>query len=53
MLLCIPKKNTKEKNKVFVKREMTADVLATTFDTIDGDTSGLINSNVEWMHKII
>ena len=20
-----------------------------TFDTIDGDTSGLINSNVEWM----
>ena len=28
---------------------MTADVTATTFDTIDGDTSGLINSNVEWM----
>jgi hypothetical protein len=39
----------KEKKQVFIKQEMTADVTATTFDTIDGDTSGLINSNVEWM----
>ena len=39
----------KEKKQVFIKQEMTADVTADTFDTIDGDTSGLINSNVEWM----
>ena len=39
----------KEKKQVFIKQEMTADVLANTFDTIDGDTSGLINSNVEWI----
>ena len=38
----------KEKKQVFIKQEMTADVTANTFDTIDGDTSGLINANVEW-----
>jgi len=38
----------KEKKQVFIKQEMTADVTQDTFDTIDGDTSGLINSNVEW-----
>ena len=42
------RKIQKEKKQVFIKQEMTADVTADTFDTIDGDTSGLINSNVEW-----
>ena len=30
---------------------MTADITAQTFDTIDGDTTGMTNTNVEWMQE--
>ena len=41
----------KEKKQVFIKQQMTADITAQTFDTIDGDTTGMTNTNVEWMQE--
>ena len=41
----------KEKKQVFIKQQMTMDITADTFDTIDGDTSGMSNTNVEWMQE--
>ena len=41
----------KEKKQVFIKQQMTMDITAETFDTIDGDTSGMSNTNVEWMQE--
>ena len=41
----------KEKKQVFIKQQITNEtgISEAAFDTIDGDTSGLINTNVEWM----
>ena len=39
----------KEKKQVFIKQQMTMDITADTFETIDGDTTGMTNTNVEWM----
>jgi len=41
----------KEKKQVFIKQQMTMDITADTFDTIDGDTTGITNTNVEWMQE--
>ena len=41
----------KEKKQVFIKQKMTADITVDTFDTIDGDTTGMVNTNVEWMQE--
>ena len=41
----------KEKKQVFIKQQMTMDITADTFETIDGDTSGMSNTNVEWMQE--
>ena len=41
----------KEKKQVFIKQQMTMDITADTFDTIDCDTSGMSNTNVEWMQE--
>jgi acid phosphatase class B len=39
----------KEKKQVFIKQQVISDITADTFDTIDGDTTGMVNSNVEWL----
>jgi len=39
----------KEKKQVFIKQQVISDITAETFDTIDGDTTGMVNSNVEWL----
>ena len=39
----------KEKKQVFIKQQMTMDITQDTFETIDGDTTGMTNTNVEWM----
>ena len=41
----------KEKKQVFIKQQMTMDITADTFETIDGDTTGMTNTNVEWMQE--
>ena len=41
----------KEKKQVFIKQQMTMDITADIFDTIDGDTTGMSNTNVEWMQE--
>ena len=41
----------KEKKQVFIKQQMTMDITAETFDTIDGDSTGMSNTNVEWMQE--
>ena len=41
----------KEKKQVFIKQQMTMDITQDTFDTIDGDTTGITNTNVEWMQE--
>jgi len=41
----------KEKKQVFIKQQMTADITVDTFDTIDGDTTGMVNTNVEWAQE--
>jgi hypothetical protein len=43
----------KEKKQVFIKQQITNEtgISEAAFDTIDGDTSGLINTNVEWMQE--
>ena len=39
----------KEKKQVFIKQQVISDITQDTFDTIDGDTSGMVNTNVEWL----
>ena len=41
MLLCISKKNTKEKKQVFIKQQVLSEtgISEAAFDTIDGDTT--------------
>jgi len=39
----------KEKKQVYIKQQVISDITADTFDTIDGDTTGMVNSNVEWL----
>ena len=39
----------KEKKQVFIKQQVISDITQDTFDTIDGDTTGMVNSNVEWL----
>ena len=39
----------KEKKHVFIKQQVISDITQDTFDTIDGDTTGMVNSNVEWL----
>ena len=41
----------KEKKQVFIKQQMTMDITQDTFETIDGDTTGMTNTNVEWMQE--
>ena len=41
----------KEKKQVFIKQQMTMDITQDTFETIDGDTTGMTNTNVEWMRE--
>ena len=41
----------KEKKQVFIKQQMTMDITQDTFDTIDGDTTGITNTNVECMQE--
>ena len=41
----------KEKKQVFIKQQIISDITQDTFDTIDGDTSGMTNTNVEWMQE--
>ena len=41
----------KEKKQVFIKQQMTMDITADTFETIDGDTTGMTNTNVELMQE--
>ena len=41
----------KEKKQVFIKHQMTMDITQDTFETIDGDTTGMTNTNVEWMQE--
>ena len=51
MLLCLFEKNSKEKKQVFIKQQVLSEtgISEAAFDTIDGDTSGMVNSNVEWL----
>jgi len=39
----------KEKKQVFIKQQIISDITQETFETIDGDTTGMTNTNVEWM----
>ena len=39
----------KEKKQVFIKQQVISDITMETFETIDGDTTGMTNTNVEWM----
>ena len=41
----------KEKKQVFIKQQVLSEtgISEAAFDTIDGDTSGMVNSNVEWL----
>ena len=39
----------KEKKQVFIKQQIISDITQDTFETIDGDTTGMVNTNVEWM----
>ena len=41
----------KQKKQLFVKQEILKEtgISEAAFDTIDGDTSGMVNSNVEWL----
>ena len=39
----------KEKKQVFIKQQVISDITMDTFETIDGDTTGMTNTNVEWM----
>ena len=41
----------KEKKQVFIKQQMTMDITQDTFETIDGDTTGMTNTNVELMQE--
>jgi DNA-directed RNA polymerase specialized sigma24 family protein len=41
----------KEKKQVFIKQQIISDITQETFETIDGDTTGMHNTNVEWMQE--
>ena len=41
----------KEKKQVFIKQQIISDITQDTFETIDGDTTGMHNTNVEWMQE--
>ena len=41
----------KEKKQVFIKQQIISDITQETFETIDGDTTGMVNTNVEWMQE--
>ena len=39
----------KEKKQVYIKQQVISDITQETMDSIDGDTTGMVNTNVEWM----
>jgi DNA-directed RNA polymerase specialized sigma24 family protein len=39
----------KEKKQVYIKQQVISDITQETLDSIDGDTTGMVNTNVEWM----
>ena len=41
----------KEKKQVYIKQQVISDITQETLDSIDGDTTGMVNTNVEWMQE--
>ena len=39
----------KEKKQVYIKQQVISDITQETLYSIDGDTTGMVNTNVEWM----
>ena len=41
----------KEKKQVFIKQQIISDITQDTFDTIDGDTTGMTNTYVDFLQE--